>query len=79
VFGAENLTGNINETYGVEVMTPDFIVQTAIGNGYDAANCVFTAPSDEPWWKYVILTGSSGSTDWQDALYGPEIDAVGWT
>jgi hypothetical protein len=58
-------------------MTADFMVQTAIGNGYDADNCVFTAPSNYDW-QYVIITGSSGSTDWTDPIYGPEIDAVGF-
>jgi hypothetical protein len=79
IIGAPDFRGNINETYGVEVMTANFTVQTVIGNGYDAANCVFTTPSEPEWyWQYVVITGSSGETDSEDSIYGPEIDAVGW-
>jgi hypothetical protein len=70
----------MNESYGVQVESHNSTVQTAIGNGWDTQNCDFTTPSESGWkWRWVIITGSSGVIAWNDAIYGPEVDAVGYT
>lgn len=69
--------GGETEEYTVG-MSEDLFSEVSVGEGDDSDDHVFYAPSTGTSWRYIILSGKSGSTSISDPIYGPEIDAVGW-
>jgi len=76
---------NINETYNITIYVDDDLrVSYGPYNGWDSEELEFTTPLSppDPEWRYIEITGRSGQTYFEnqyDTIYGPEIDAVGWT
>jgi hypothetical protein len=65
------------EDYDVGV-SEDMITEVDVGSADDSDDQVFTTPSYGTSWRYIRITGSSGSIALGDLIYGPEVDAVGW-
>jgi hypothetical protein len=68
----------LNESYNVSVSENGEDDVIYIGDGDDQSDYVFTTPSWGSSWRYIHLTGATGSRHALDDIYGPEIDAVGW-
>jgi len=69
----------ISEIYGVKVYTPSNTTGEHLWFQTDTADHDFTTPStDNMVWRYIEISGITGSTGVGDPIYGPEIDAVGW-
>ena len=69
--------GGQTEDYSVSV-SENLVVDVPVGTGDDSGDTTFDTPSTGSAWRYIILTGTSGSTSGSDPIYGPELDAVGW-
>jgi hypothetical protein len=78
-FTVYGMSAGVNETYSVTVVNQTKEWAVSVGSGWDVANLVFTTPSyPNQSWRYVNITGTSGSKELGDMIYGPEIDAVGY-
>ncbi|UCE39242.1 MAG: hypothetical protein JSW00_08505 [Thermoplasmata archaeon] len=68
-----------NESYGVEIKSIGNTTDAVLGIGWDGADYHFTTPSTPGiYWQWVLITGATGQTSFEDPIYGPEIDAVGY-